>query len=152
MGPVIVRAGASLRNEIEAGQHRLIADEPASAGGTDAGPTPYDFLSAGLGGCTSMTMRVVAKRENIPLEGVEVHVTNDRMYAKDCADCSSNTGYIHRFDVRIKLIDGLKSKSDLVSALRTTVRDGSKAYRAAGELHMMQLISRFDGKLGTRLA
>ncbi|HEY8131303.1 MAG TPA: OsmC family protein [Thermoanaerobaculia bacterium] len=110
MGPVIVRAEASLRNEIEVGRHRLIADEPASAGGTDAGPTPYDFLSAGLGGCTSMTMRVVAKRENIPLEGVEVHVTNDRMYAKDCADCSSNTGYIHRFDVRIKLIGNLSEQ------------------------------------------
>jgi len=110
MGPVIVRAGASLRNEIETGIHRLIADEPVSAGGTDEGPTPYDFLSAGLGGCTSMTMRVVAKRENIPLEGVEVHVTNDRMYAKDCADCSSNAGYIHRFDVRIKLIGNLSEQ------------------------------------------
>lgn len=107
MGPVIVRAGASLRNEIEVGSHRLIADEPVSAGGTDEGPTPYDFLSAGLGGCTSMTMRVVARRENIPLEGVEVHVTNDRMYAKDCADCTTATGYIHRFDVRIKLIGNL---------------------------------------------
>ena len=107
MGPVIVRAGASLRNEIEVGSHRLIADEPVSAGGTDEGPTPYDFLSAGLGGCTSMTMRVVARRENIPLEGVEVHVTNDRMYAKDCADCTTASGYIHRFDVRIKLIGNL---------------------------------------------
>jgi uncharacterized OsmC-like protein len=110
MGPVIVNAGASLRNEIEAGRHRLIADEPASAGGTDEGPTPYDFLSAGLGACTSMTMRVVAKRENIPLEGVEVQVTNDRMYAKDCADCSSNAGYIHRFDVRIKLTGNLSEQ------------------------------------------
>jgi len=51
-----------------------------------------------------------------------------------------------------KPIDGLKSKRDLVAALRSTMRDGSKAFRAAGELHMMQLISRFDGKLGTRLA
>ncbi len=110
MGPVIVRAGASLRNEIEAGPHRLIADEPVDAGGRDEGPTPYDFLSAGLGACTSMTMRVVAKRENIPLEGVEIHVTNDRMYAKDCADCTSSTGYIHRFDVRIKLIGNLSEQ------------------------------------------
>lgn len=110
MGPVIVRAGASLRNEIEAGTHRLIADEPVDAGGRDEGPTPYDFLSAGLGACTSMTMRVVAKRENIPLEGVEIQVTNDRMYAKDCADCTSNTGYIHRFDVRIKLIGNLSEQ------------------------------------------
>jgi uncharacterized OsmC-like protein len=107
MGAVIVRAGASLRNEIEVGSHRLIADEPVSAGGTDEGPTPYDFLSAGLGGCTSMTMRIVARRENIPLEGVEVHVTTDRMYAKDCADCTTASGYIHRFDVRIKLIGNL---------------------------------------------
>jgi putative redox protein len=110
MGPVIVRAGASLRNEIEAGPHRLIADEPVDAGGRDEGPTPYDFLSAGLGACTSMTMRVVANRENIPLEGVEIQVTNDRMYAKDCADCTSNTGYIHRFDVRIKLNGNLSEQ------------------------------------------
>ncbi|PYQ50917.1 MAG: osmotically inducible protein C [Acidobacteria bacterium] len=92
MGPVVVKAGTAFRNEVEAGKHR---------------PTPYDFLSAGLGGCTSMTMRVVAKRENIPLEGAEITITNDRMYAKDCADCTSSTGYIHRFDVRIKLIGNL---------------------------------------------
>jgi len=107
MGPVVVKAGTTFRNEVEAGKHRLIADEPVSAGGNDEGPTPYDFLSAGLGGCTSMTMRVVAKRENIPLEGAEITITNDRMYAKDCADCTSSTGYIHRFDVRIKLIGNL---------------------------------------------
>ncbi len=107
MGPVMVTAGTSFRNLIAVDRHRLIADEPASAGGTDEGPTPYDFLSAGLGACTSMTMRVVALRENIPLEGVEITVTNDRMYAKDCADCQSNIGYIHRFDVRIKLMGNL---------------------------------------------
>jgi len=107
MGPVTVRAGASLRNEVETGRHHLVADEPVDAGGADAGPTPYDFLSAGLGACTSMTMRVVAQREKIPLEGVEIQITNDRMYAKDCADCSNKTGYIHRFDVRIKLLGNL---------------------------------------------
>jgi uncharacterized OsmC-like protein len=107
MGPVIVKSGASFRNQVEAGRHRMVADEPASAGGSDEGPTPYEFLSAGLGGCTSMTMRVVAKRENIPLEGVEIEISNDRMYAKDCADCTSKDGYIHRFDVRIKLIGNL---------------------------------------------
>ena len=106
-GPVIVRANNGFRNEIEAGNHRLIADEPASAGGGDAGPTPYDFLSAALGACTSMTMRVVADREKIPLDGVEVIVTNDRMNASDCVDCSSTTGYIHRFDIKIKLVGNL---------------------------------------------
>jgi Predicted redox protein, regulator of disulfide bond formation len=110
MPPVIVRSGASLRNDIEAGPHRLIADEPASAGGTELGPTPYDFLSAALGACTSMTMRVVAKRENIPLDGVEITVENDRVYAKDCADCTTDSGYIHRFSVAIKLIGNLTAE------------------------------------------
>jgi len=104
MQPVIVRSGKSLRNDIEAGPHHMIADEPASAGGTEAGPTPYDFLAAALGTCTSMTLRVVATKESIPLEGVEITVENDRMHAKDCADCLNTSGYIHRFTVTIKLI------------------------------------------------
>ena len=107
MQPVIVRSGKSLRNDIEAGPHHMIADEPASAGGTEAGPTPYDFLAAALGTCTSMTLRVVATKENIALEGVEITVENDRMHAKDCADCLNTSGYIHRFTVTIKLIGTL---------------------------------------------
>ena len=107
MGPVIVRSANSFRNDIEAGPHELVVDEPLSAGGTDAGPTPYDLLSAALGACTSMTIHVVAQREKIPIESVEVSVTNDRMYAKDCADCMSTEGYIHRFTVAIKVTGDL---------------------------------------------
>lgn len=103
MEPVIVRSSGSFRNEVMAGNHRLIADEPVSAGGTDEGPTPYDLLSAALGTCTSMTLHFLSKREGIPLEGVEILVANDREHAKDCADCLSKSGYIHRFDVKIRL-------------------------------------------------
>ena len=106
-GPVIVRADKTLRNEVEAGNHRFIADEPVAAGGTDEGPAPYDILSAALGICTSMTMRVIANREKIPRDGVEITVSNDRMNAADCTDCSTSAGYIHRFDVKIKLIGNL---------------------------------------------
>ena len=102
-GPVIARAGTTFRTEIESGHHHFVVDEPVTAGGGDEGPTPYDYLCAALAGCTSMTMRVIAARENIPLEGAEIEITSDRMYAKDCADCTSTTGYIHRFDVRIRL-------------------------------------------------
>lgn len=106
-GPVTARSVTSFRVEIDAAGHRLIADEPVEAGGTNEGPTPYDFLAAGLAACTSMTMQIVAKRENIPLEGIEIKVLNDRMYAKDCADCMSASGYIHRFTVEIKLLGTL---------------------------------------------
>ena len=103
MEPVIVRSHGSFRNEISIGPHHLIADEPPSAGGNGEGPTPYDLLSASLGVCTSMTLHFYAKREKIPLEGVEVTLLNDRMHAKDCADCLTTAGYIHRFDVSIRL-------------------------------------------------
>ena len=103
MEPVIVRSSGSFRSDVIAGKHQFAADEPAAAGGTDSGPSPYDLLSAALATCTSMTLTFLAKRDNIPLEGVEVSVANDRMHAKDCADCLTTSGYIHRFDVRIRL-------------------------------------------------
>lgn len=117
MGPVIARSKHGLRIDIEAGGHALVVDEPVSSGGTDAGPTPYDLLSAALAGCTSMTMHIVAKRENIPLEGLTLTITNDRMYAKDCVDCMSESGYIHRFRVEIKF------EGDLSEAQRARLRD-----------------------------
>lgn len=121
MGPVIVRSSGTFRNDIEAGgRHRLIADEPADAGGTDAGPTPYDFLSAALGTCTSMTLQFLARRDGIPLTGIEVHVSNDRMYAKDCADCMTTSGYIHRFEVQIQL------QGELTEAQRAKLLDAAR--------------------------
>lgn len=101
--PVIVRSRGSFRTEVEAGRHRFVLDEPVEAGGADEGPTPYDMLAAGLGGCTAMTLVFFARREGIPLEGVDVSVTHDRAHAKDCADCVSKEGYIHRFRVELTL-------------------------------------------------
>ena len=103
MEPVIVRSEGSFKVDVETESHRFVIDEPVSAGGTDEGPTPYELLSAALGACTSMTLHFVARRDSIPLEAVEVRVTNDRVHAADCADCSTTSGYIHRFDVQIRL-------------------------------------------------
>jgi putative redox protein len=110
MGPVTVRSAASFRTDIDVGRHHLIADEPPAAGGTDLGPTPYDLLSSALGACTAMTLHFYAKREQIPLAGVELSITNDRQYAKDCADCLTSAGFIHRFAVRLKLLGELTAE------------------------------------------
>ncbi|RMD48801.1 MAG: OsmC family protein [Alphaproteobacteria bacterium] len=69
---------------IRAGRHALTADEPASVGGTDLGPSPYQLLTAALGACTAMTIRMYARRKGWPLAGVEVDVSHERQHAADC--------------------------------------------------------------------
>ena len=69
---VIVRGGAAgFAQEIEIGPYRLKGDEPVAFGGTDTGPSPYDFLLAGLGACTSMTIRMYADLKQLPLDTKE---------------------------------------------------------------------------------
>jgi len=64
---------------VYAGKHRLIADEPPAMGGEDAGPEPMDFLLAGLGACTSITLRMYAERKDWPLTGISVALTHDTL-------------------------------------------------------------------------
>jgi len=64
--------GEPYRVAIEAGNHRLLADEPPSTGGTDQGPTPFGLVLAGLGACTAITLRMYAERKGWPLSDVRV--------------------------------------------------------------------------------
>ena len=88
-------------------RHYTRADEPKSQGGTDAGMTPYQFLAAGLGACTSMTIRIYARRKGWPLEHVSVDVTHDKIHAADCAHCRTQEGKIDRLRRRITLTGAL---------------------------------------------
>lgn len=69
---------------VVAGHHQLVADEPVAMGGTDLGPSPYQLLAAGLGACTTMTLRMYARRKKIPLTHVSCDVSHDRCHAEDC--------------------------------------------------------------------
>ena len=64
--------------EVEAGGARFLADEPVEVGGLGSGPTPYDLLSAGLGACTAMTLRLYARRKGIKLHRTTVRVGHER--------------------------------------------------------------------------
>ena len=101
--PVTVQSRGTFRTEVTAGPHQFVLDEPVTAGGEGIGPTPYDMLAAALGGCTAMTLQFYANREKLPLQGVDVTVTHDRQHAKDCADCMSDAGYIHRFRLELRV-------------------------------------------------
>lgn len=74
---------AGFRQAISSGDHHLIADEPTSHGGTNLGPSPYGYLAAGLGACTSMTIRMYARRKKWPLTHVSVDVSHNRCHATD---------------------------------------------------------------------
>jgi putative redox protein len=104
---VIRGTGSGFAQEIVAGQHRLKADEPLSAGGTETGPTPYEFLLAALGACTAMTVTMYARRKNWPLDAIVVRLSHSKIHAEDCFDCHTEAGFIDRIDREIELSGSL---------------------------------------------
>jgi uncharacterized OsmC-like protein len=117
--PAIPRAVAVVtertpyRTTIEARGHTLVADEPVSLGGTDAGPTPFDLLCAALGSCTTITVRMYADRKKWPLEEIGARVFHQRIEAAG----EGGRGPRDRFRVEVRL------EGDLDEAQRARLFD-----------------------------
>jgi uncharacterized OsmC-like protein len=108
---IVVRGGAEdFKQEVIAGRHRLVADEPISAGGGDAGPDPYDYLLASLGVCTSMTVGFYARRTRWPLRNVTVSLWHSRIHAKDCEECETKEGMLDRIEMEIEMTGSLTAE------------------------------------------
>ena len=101
----ITRTDDTFRTEIVSNGFPLVADEPESVGGTNTGPTPYDYLLAALGSCTSMTLRMYADRKQWPLDSVSVRLTHRKVHAKHCEECDADSGYVDRIN-RVITING----------------------------------------------
>ncbi len=103
-GEVVARTYTDgFKTDVRAGRHTLVADEPRSVGGTNAGPSPYDLLSASLATCTSMTLHMYAAHKKLDLESVTVRVKHGKIHAVDCEDCESDSGRIDEFQRSISL-------------------------------------------------
>jgi uncharacterized OsmC-like protein/fermentation-respiration switch protein FrsA (DUF1100 family) len=104
---VVVREtrNSKFQQTVTVGPHRLLADEPAAAGGEDTGLAPYDLLLAGLGACTSMTMRLYADRKSLPLERTTVTLRHGKIHAQDCAECETREGMLDQID-RVIAMEG----------------------------------------------
>jgi uncharacterized OsmC-like protein len=108
---VVVRGNASgFLQEVVSGKHNLRADEPVSAGGSDAAPGPYDYLLIALGVCTSMTVGLFARRKQWPLENITVSLRHSRIHARDCEECETKEGMLDRIDTEIELTGSLTAE------------------------------------------
>jgi uncharacterized OsmC-like protein len=102
-GPRAVQATlapSGYRTVVRVGPHLVVADEPVDVGGSDTGPTPMELVAAGLGGCVSITLRMVAQRKGWPLEGVEVEVSVSKEPVEGARPRD-------RFDLQVRLIGPL---------------------------------------------
>jgi putative redox protein len=121
-GEVMVRErDGKFTQEVFTDHHRLLADEPASYGGKDAGPSPYAYLLAALGACTNMTVRIYAERKGIALDEVAVRLVHDKIHAADCEHCETQEGRLDRIERHLTL-DGDLSAEDRESLLRIADR------------------------------
>jgi len=104
---VVVREtrNSKFQQTVTVGPHHLLADEPVAAGGEDTGLGPYDFVLAGLGACTSMTMRLYAERKSLPLERTTVTLRHSKIHAEDCAECETKAGMLDKID-RVIAMEG----------------------------------------------
>ena len=104
---VVVREtrNSKFQQSVSIGPHQMLADEPVAAGGEDSGPGPYDFVLAGLGACTSMTMRLYADRKSLPLERTTVTLKHSKIHAQDCAECETRDGMLDQID-RVIAMEG----------------------------------------------
>jgi len=104
---VLVREtrNGKFQQTVTVGPHQLLADEPVTAGGDDTGLGPYDFLLAGLGACTSMTMRLYADRKSLPLERTTVTLKHSKIHAEDCAECETKAGMLDQIE-RVIAMEG----------------------------------------------
>ncbi len=132
------------QNTVQAGRHRLFADEPVSVGGLDSGPSPYDLLSASLAACTSMTLRMYANFKKVNLGRISVDVSHEKIHAADCAECTESEreagGKIDRFERSItiegQVPDTLREKIEEIAdkcPVHRTLESGAKVVTRVAE-------------------
>ena len=104
---VVVRTSDSYTTEGKARTHSMILDEPLNLKGDDHGPTPYEYLLASLGSCTSITLRMYANRKGWDLKEVKVHLEREQVHLKDSEDCPHNDCRIDKIDRHLEFTGDL---------------------------------------------
>ena len=121
--------------DITVGKHHIVADELTSAGGADLGVTPYDLLLAALGTCTSMTLRIYAKRKGLNVDNIEVKLEQSRIQTSDCESCEDQAGKVDQIRRLIRL------EGDLTDAQRNRMLEIANMCPVHRTLHNQKQIT-----------
>ncbi|MDN3491210.1 bifunctional alpha/beta hydrolase/OsmC family protein [Winogradskyella bathintestinalis] len=95
---------------IQTKNHTFIADEPASIGGDDFGPSPYEYLNAGLAACTVMTLKMYAERKQWDLKEVFVYISHSRKHSDDLQLVLDKPKYMDHINKKLKFVGNLDAK------------------------------------------
>lgn len=95
---------------IQMKNHSIIADEPASIGGDDFGPSPYELLNSGLAACTAMTLKLYAERKKWDLQEVYVYISHTKKHSDDLGVETDSPGYIDHISKKLKFVGDLDEK------------------------------------------
>lgn len=96
--------------QMTVGSHTMMADEPVSYGGNDFGPSPYEFVSAGLSACTAMTVQMYVKRKGWDLQNIEVHTSHTKVAKQIVENGEQKEIKVDTFNREIKLKGNLDDK------------------------------------------
>ncbi len=106
--PVVVSIGRDhYQTHVRIARHEITADEPASVGGTDTGPNPYQLLLASIGTCKAITLRMYADRKGWDLDQVAIAMRYERRHGEDCAHCDDSPAMIEHIDAELQLLGDL---------------------------------------------
>ena len=98
---------------IQTKKHNFIADEPASIGGDDFGPSPYDYLSAGLAACTVMTLKIYAQLKKWDLQEVFVYISHAKKHSDELELDMEKSGYLDHMSKKLKFVGNLDEKQKI---------------------------------------
>ena len=134
-GVTVTERDKVFTQDITVGKHHIVADEPASAGGADLGVTPYDLLLAALGTCTSMTLRMYAKRKGLNVDNIQVKLEHSRIQTSDCESCEDQAGKVDQIRRLIRL------EGDLTDAQRNRMLEIANMCPVHRTLHNQKQIT-----------
>lgn len=96
--------------QIQTNKHSMIADEPVSAKGDDFGPSPYEYLNAGLAACTTMTLKLYAERKKWDLQEVFVYLSHSKKHSDELKVDLEKPGYLDHIEKKLKFVGDLDEK------------------------------------------